>query len=164
MTRSTPVPLTSTIAAACGLAFPEPDACSPEPQDETPNPALETDDEVVGIADVVRNSVPPHRRPQRKRDHFTAYEHGLGPATPFNKDVVNDMYEIIERYGLCDTSAARGFEVSDSTIAHWKQEKPHLLEFFEIARAKFELDQVHKVESSVKRDGQADAQCARWLL
>src|SRR5678809_331230 len=82
--------------------------------------------------------------------HFKAYEHRLGPATPFNKDVVNDMYEIIERYGISDTSAARSFEVSFSTLAHWKEEKPHLLEFFEIARAKFELDQVHKVESSVK--------------
>src|SRR5205085_543472 len=29
---------------------------------------------------------------------------------------------------------------------------------------KFELDQVHKVESAVRKDGQADSQCARWLL
>src|SRR5215203_2281342 len=172
MNPSAPTPLTSTIEpASAGFpygspSFPGPRTYPPgasdtfSPDHSTFNAQHSTD----SIADAVRNSVPRHRRPHRRRDHFTAYEHGLGSATPFNKDVVNDMYEIIERYGLSDTSAARGFEVGFSTLAQWKQEKPHLLEFFEIARAKYELDQVHKVESSVKKDGRADPTCARWLL
>src|SRR3954471_33980 len=172
--NSIPVPLTSTIAPAFpGPNSPPPNSasgnCPPqagEPSDpSTLNPQLSTGADDVGcIADAIRNGARPHVAPRRHHDHWTGFRHRVGRPAPFEKDVVNDMYETIHRYGLSDTSAARNFDVDSFSVDSWKQVDPYLIEFFEIARAKFELDQVHKVESSTRKDGTADPISARWLL
>src|SRR4051812_7950765 len=157
--NSIPAPLASTISPAFPDPGPAASGCPPEPSDpaqpETRNPELETP-EGPSIADAIRNGARPHVAPRRHHDHWTDFRHRVARPTLFEKDVVNDMYETIHRYGLSDTSAARNFDVDSISIDSWKQADAYLLEFFEIARAKFELDQVHKVESSTRKDGTAD--------
>src|SRR4051812_4437505 len=109
-----PVPLASTIAPAIpSQAHPAPSsqasAYSPESpestQPETRNPELETPEAPFGIAEAIRNGARPHVAPRRHHDHWNVYEDRLGRPALFQKDVVNDMYETIQRYGISDTSA-----------------------------------------------------------
>src|SRR4051812_32570623 len=142
-----PVPLASTISPAIPYpAHPAPSSrasgnCPPqagEPTDpSTLNPQHSTgaSDEASSIADAIRNGARPHVAPRRHHDHWTGFRHRVGRPAPFEKDVVNDMYETIHRYGLSDTSAARNFDVDSFSVDSWKQADPYLLEFFEIARA-----------------------------
>src|SRR3954453_8378399 len=151
-----PVPLASTIRPSFrNPATPPANSasgnCPPqagEPTDpSTLNPQHPTgasDEAPPTVADAIRNGARPHVAPRRHHDHWTGFRHRVGRPAPFEKDVVNDMYETIHRYGLSDTSAARNFDVDSFSVDSWKQDDPYLIEFFEIARAKFELDQFHK--------------------
>src|SRR4051794_26691070 len=104
-----PVPLASTISPAIpypthpapssrGSAYPPGSPESTQP--ETRNPELETDPASSSIADAIRNGARPHVAPRRHHDHWTGFRHRVARPTLFEKDVVNDMYETIHRYGL----------------------------------------------------------------
>src|SRR4051812_20985557 len=177
MNSSTRVPLTSSIAAAIGLTFPfAADQSTSSPSSESPaagdpsQPKVQNPEEVEApegsgsIAEAILNGAKPHRAPRRHRHHWAPFALSISKPALFEEDTVDDIYEIIERYGLSDTSAGRNYGVTAATLSEWKENDPNFIEFLEIARAKFELDQVHKVESAVRKDGQADSQCARWLL
>ncbi len=79
-------------------------------------------------------------------------------------ELLNEMYDMVEHYGVSDDRAALLHKVSTSTIAQWKEKDPDLVQFFEIARSEFELDQTHAIQVFRRRDGQADPQNAKWLL
>ena len=87
-----------------------------------------------------------------------------GRPSTFNEDVADAMYESILETGVPDSRAGLLANVSTSTVSRWKQEDPNFAEFLETARSKFEFAELKKIRHAKRRDGQPNAQNAKWLL
>jgi hypothetical protein len=87
-----------------------------------------------------------------------------GRPSTFNEEVADAMYESILEAGVTDSRAGLLANVSTSTVSRWKQEDPGFADFLETARTHFEFAEVKKIRHAKRRDGQPNAQNAKWLL
>jgi hypothetical protein len=109
------------------------------------------------------NSKPKTAEPAARRRRWRKFVRRGRPST-FNEDVADAMYESILEAGVSDSRAGLLANVSTSTVSRWKQEDPDFAEFLETARSKFEFAEIKKFRYAKRRDGQPNAQNAKWPL
>jgi hypothetical protein len=80
------------------------------------------------------------------------------------EDIADAMYDAILEYGVTDSRAGLMAHVSTSTVSRWKQEDPIFADFLETARTAFEAEEVRKIRTARRRDGQFSPQNSKWLL